>query len=130
MPDPAPSDVEIAPFRSEGIEAVRMVRFDADAMTVHAGDRPLLFRYVDIAAWPFPAALRRLAWSLGWRNWSPAVGKRHWHTDHRYAHIEFFITPRLTIWMPADGHRHYATSPWVQIQRRLGASGFITWDMT
>jgi hypothetical protein len=129
MPDTVPSDVEIVPLRSEGIEAVTLVRFDAEGLTVRA-DQTLIFRYVDIAAWPFPAPLRGLMWRLGWRRSTASVGKRHWHTDHQYARIEFFTTPRLTIWMPPEGHRRYATSPWVQFQRRLAASGFCTWDMT
>jgi len=130
MTDSVPAVVEIVPLRSAGIDSVRSVRFDDQALTVDADAQTFVFHYADIAEWPFPAALRRLMWRIGWRKGAAAVGERWWHTDPQFARIEFFTTPRLTIWMPADGHLPYGNSPWVQIQRRLGASDFFTWDMT
>ena len=125
-----PESIYLRPLRAEGFTNVETVCFDGNGLTVLSTDDSVSFRYIEIAKIPFPALFLRLLWKLGWRRASFSVGKRYWHVDHRQARMEFFTTPRLTIWMPAEGHEHYATSPWVQIQQRLSASGFFTWDLT
>ena len=109
--------VRFRPSRVDGWPEVDEVRVDPEWLEIRSAGRVMRFPLRSMAAG------REIATGLA------PVGELHWSAE-RYAdaHVDFYTTPRLAIYMPADGPTRYPDSHFWLVQDVLRQGRFKLYD--
>ena len=117
-----------APVRVEGATGVLEVAVWPDRIELLSGLGGRVVRLVDIARFPRPRFVWRLAFRLGLRpKWLP-VGERDWCKPRGQQYFRFYTSPPLTVFVPASEVEEYGSSVFRRIQEVLRSGGFHTVD--
>jgi hypothetical protein len=120
--------VRFVPSRVDGFANVATVTVFPDRIELALADGATTHHFTDIARWPTPGPLWKLAYWLGLKPWSLPVADRSWFQPTG-GYFEFYTTPRLRVHMPVDDGRDYLTSCFLRIQQVLGRGNFHTRDL-
>jgi hypothetical protein len=133
----APQDVReeepylrFVPSRVEGLPDVSEVAVRPDRLEFFSGGKWIVIRYSEIARWPRPVWLWRLAARHGWRpRWLP-VGDRDWFHPPRDRFFRFYTDPPLTVFL-ADEDRGigYGETLFRRVREVIESGGINTDDL-
>jgi hypothetical protein len=127
--EPTPP-LRFIPSRVEGLSAVTEAAVYPDRLELHTSGGWVIYRFEEIARWPWPAALWRRLARLGWRpRWLP-VGERDWFRPPRERFFRFDTEPPLVVYLP-DEHpeTEYNSTLFRRVQDVMRTGGFSTYDL-
>src|SRR5689334_19319618 len=90
------------PSRVEGLPAVSQVTVWTDRIELISEDRLVVYRFFDMARWPHPRWLWKMAFRKGIKPKFLPVGDRDWFHAPPDMFFIFYTTPRLKVFMPED----------------------------
>lgn len=125
----AAEPVHFVPSRVEGIAELESVTVFPDRLEFGGSGGARSVRFVDIAEWPWPKAIRRALFRLGFKpRWLP-VADRDWFRDPAERYFTFYTEPRLRLFMPVDERPERDGSTFARIERVIQSGGFATCDL-
>jgi len=127
--NPEPS-LRFTPSRVVGLPDVSEIVVRPDRIEFCSAGEWVRVRFADIARWPRPALLRRLASCYKWRpKWFP-VGDRDWFHPHRDRCFRFYTDPPLVVFLTdEDESIGYGETLFRRVEHVIGSGGFHTCDM-
>ena len=109
--------VHFRPSRVEGLADVDEVRVHPDRLELRSGGEWISTAFLSFAPGR-EADSRRVP-----------IGELHFDkSDYAQSHFVFYTTPRIAIYMPADGPVAYPDSCFWRVQEVIGAGGFRLYD--
>jgi hypothetical protein len=122
--------LRFVPSRVEGLPGVTEAAVYPDRLEMHTSGGWVVFRFEDMARWPWPVTLwRRLARLGGRPRWLP-VGERDWFHRPSDRFCRFRTRPPLVIYLPDEvPETDYGSTLFRRIQDVMLAGGFHTFDL-
>jgi hypothetical protein len=122
--------VRFKPSKVEGFPGAEEIEVYPDRLRVLSEGRWQEFPFADIAVRKEPAWASRLKRRLGGRPFRPHVGELFYvRQPYADSYIRFFTTPRLTVYMPADGPAEYPHSHFWRVQEVIRRGGYAVDDV-
>ena len=115
--------------RVEGYSKVKEVAIFPDRLELRSSGKSTAYKFVDIAAWPWPGPLMKVLAAMGAPSKDLAVGQREWlkSSDERY--IRFYTKPEALVYLPEDPPGvDYNATLFRRIQNILETEGFLLLD--
>src|SRR4051812_39781701 len=127
--DPEPC-LRFVPSRVEGRHDVSEVIVRPDRIELRSASEWIRIRFADIAHWPRPAWLWRLASRGGWRaRWLP-VGDRDWFHPPRDRSFLYYTRPSTKVFLAdEDQDVGYGESLFRRVQGVVESGGFNMYDL-
>src|SRR5947209_7071273 len=117
--------LRFVPSRVEGRYGVTEVAIYPDRLELRSSGAWVVFRFEDMARWPWPAILWKRLARAGWRPWRLPVGERDWFYPPSGRFFRFFTTPRLVVYLPdEDRETPYGSTLFRRVEDVLLAGGF------
>ena len=128
-PDPQPY-LSLVPSRVEGLAAVTEVVVRPDRIELRSAGGWVSMRFAEIARWPRPAWLWRLASRHGLRpRWLP-VGDRDWFHPPRDRFFQSYTDPPLKVYLTDEDRKiGYGETLFRRVQDVIMAGGYNTYDL-
>ena len=126
----AEPSLRFTPSRVEGLPDVSEVVVRPDRIELRSGGEWIMIRFADIARWPRPAWLWRLAARHGRRSrWLP-VADRDWFHPPRDRFFIFYTRPSIKVFL-ADEDRGigYGETLFRRAQEVIQSGGYDTCDL-
>ena len=127
MPD---ASLRFVPSRIEGADSVDEVAVFPDRLELVRRSGTSVVGFADIARWPSPRAVWKLAFACGLKPRSMQVADRDWFHRPPDRFFRFYTDPPLVIFMPNDElPGPYAETWFVRIREMIHSGGFHTFDL-
>lgn len=122
--------LRFAPSRVEGTQRVEAVSIHSDRLELLVADRSVVFHYLDMARWGWPAWFWRLLARCGCVTHMPSVADRNWFHPPTGRFFAFYTKPPAVVYMPDEPvDLDYGKSTFHRVQEVIGAGGYSTFDL-
>jgi hypothetical protein len=118
------------PSRVEGLTDVSEAVIYPDRLELRSAGEWIVYKFSEIARWPWPAGLRKLLAGFGWQpRWLP-VADRDWFHPPRDRFFAFYTRPPVVVFLvDEDRELTYGETLFRRIQDVMLAGGFHSYDL-